>query len=378
MTQIDGRYVGGVNTYSIEIVRHLLQKNQLEIIIYCTKKNIKFLSNEIPNVEFVVILSRFYFMDAMLRHLNYKCFNSITIHKLTNRLFSANLTKSIESTCDILYTPTNYTKFFRSNIPQLVSLHDIQEKTFPKNFNWWIRNYRNLNVRTTLEFSKNIQVSSEFIKHDILAKYGNAKLNTFLVINEGIDKGFYKVEKSDLQKIRKKQVIFPAHHWPHKNHILLIEAIFHSSKLKTYIFIFTGPEDKNTKIIKRKISEYNLRNIEFTGKISKFDMIDKYKDSLVVISCSRFESSSIPILEGLACGCKAIASDIPPHKEMQQSLELTLFKDNDADSLRETLEKLLLRIEKDENSFSRSIIPRIFEWNYITNEFEKFLLKQLT
>ena len=377
MTQIDGRYVGGVNTYSIAMVQNLLKSQQFDIIIFCTKKNIKFISREIPDANLLIIRNKFYSVDVIIRHLNYRCFNSSRIHKLANQLFSTNLTRSIEDACQILYTPTNYTKYFNNNVPQFVSLHDIQEKTFPKNFKYWVRNYRNLNVETTLEFSKNIIVSSEFIKHDIRAKYRKAKFNSFFLLHEGVDKAFYNVEANNFNKIRKSQVILPAHHWPHKNHLLLIEAINKSLILKNYTFLFTGPKEKKTRNIQKKIDNYNLTNIQFTGKISQTELREKYLESLVVISCSRFESSSLPILEGLACGCKAIASDIPAHKEMQQFLEIDLFKDDDVDALKRSLEKLLLLIERGKLDFSKPTMPSKFEWSFIALQFEKFLFKQL-
>jgi hypothetical protein len=62
---------------------------------------------------------------------------------------------------------------------------------------------------------------------------------------------------------------------------------------------------------------------------------------------------------------------------MQQFLEINLFKDDDVDALKRSLEKLLLLIERGKLDFSKPTMPSKFEWSFIALQFEKFLFKQL-
>ena len=61
------------------------------------------------------------------------------------------------------------------------------------------------------------------------------------------------------------------------------------------------------------------------GAIETEQLIREYQQSDIVIVASKYESSSLPILEALSCGTFVIASDIQPHVEMRKKLDFEIY-----------------------------------------------------
>jgi glycosyltransferase involved in cell wall biosynthesis len=59
------------------------------------------------------------------------------------------------------------------------------------------------------------------------------------------------------------------------------------------------------------------------------------------VSASSYESSSLPLLEGLASGCVALASDIEAHIEMANYYPIVLFDLNSPKSFAKNIENVI-------------------------------------
>jgi glycosyltransferase involved in cell wall biosynthesis len=104
-------------------------------------------------------------------------------------------------------------------------------------------------------------------------------------------------------------------------------------------------------------------------------LLQLYRQAHLVISASDYESSSLPILEGLAMGCAILASDIPAHIEMKRVLPIELYERNSKVSFQE---KLCDFINDAENRFSlheilnRNKSVQAFSWENIANRYLDF------
>jgi len=108
----------------------------------------------------------------------------------------------------------------------------------------------------------------------------------------------------------------------------------------------------NVKIIGNGYLEGHLKNISvelcnvdiitFSDWVDKKTLIEEYKKAHIFILPSFYEGMSNSLLEAMACGCMAIASDIPGNRELVKNNENgVLFDPGNISKLEDTLVKVL-------------------------------------
>jgi glycosyltransferase involved in cell wall biosynthesis len=254
--------------------------------------------------------------------------------KIYNRLKNWEINNIIKANSfDYIYTPTTYLNYKIDGIPTLVSLHDIQEKDNPENFSMLERIYRNFFVNLTLDGSKKIHVSSEFIKSTIVRHYGRVhKKIDFIVVGEGVDLEFFEPNAN-----KERIVLFPARAWKHKNHRTFFSALEKIKNVDDFRFVITGASIRDFE----KVGVQVPGNVEIAGFLDLADLRSLYSKAFCVISCSRYESSSLPLLEGVASGCRIIASSIPAHLEMAAEFQFTLFDTESSEDLSKAISTMI-------------------------------------
>jgi glycosyltransferase involved in cell wall biosynthesis len=324
-SELNMRNIGGVRTYAIEITKAFMNNDSIECSLFVKYSDRHHLSQEgidISNQRVFYSKKNNLFIKSIMRtliifgaHKNYLKIKTKLSHKnFTNPSF------------DFIYTPTTYLNYKFTGIKSIVTLHDIQERDLPENFTYFERKYREFRTRITLDNSTVIHVSSHFIKSTIEQHYPNEfeKLKC-IVIPEGISGDRVK----NYNRVKQRQILFPARPWKHKNHEVLFEALKYLTLENPMRFILTGSNKTDFK----KVPSIKESNIEFKGIVSKFEMDELYNKSFAVLSCSLYESSSLPLLEGIAAGCLILASNIDAHKEMAEVFDFTMFDPKNAKSL---------------------------------------------
>ncbi len=110
--------------------------------------------------------------------------------------------------------------------------------------------------------------------------------------------------------------------------------------------------------------------VEFAGWMDKENLVEEYKRSHIFILPSFYEGMSNSLLEAMACGCMAIASDIPGNRELVKKNENgILFDSGNILKLEEVLVKTLNSgpgtIE--EMGKKSRIIAEKFDWNRVAD-----------
>lgn len=274
----------------------------------------------------------------------------------------------------MVYTPTTYANF-PLKVHSLVSLHDIQEKTFPEFFSKKVLSFRHVSVSNTLEIGSSIQVSSDFVREEITRFYrSSSEFTNFVKIEEGVqlENRSNTDEKIRIQD-RELRMVLPANFWKHKNQKVLIDALSDLNIPFEVVFtgqLFTiGTELQNDL---RKISE---EKFIFKGFIPTSDLLEIYQKSDIVISTSLYESSSLPILEGIAQGCFPIASRIPAHTEMAKSFNMFLFDPKEPQSLKaEVLRFHSLSSQEKDTLRKENLISIVdFDWRVQAQKYWRFI-----
>ena len=361
---------GGVRSYTLNVTKALAQNSQILVSILINEESqalFEEIAQLIPADSLYVVKKSSFPWRAILAILERFGLPRIHFYLKSMRVRSI----IIQSAADIVYTPTTFLNYNYGKIPCVVTIHDIQEKDLPRNFSRRIRKYRDFRIRNTLKHSSSIHVSSSFVEGTISKNYSDQyQPEKFCVIPEGVEISRFR----DYGVAKKRQIIFPARFWPHKNHVTLFKAIERISLEDRPVIVVTGAAQDNFK----RVLPIPPGEIVFKGVVSEEELTELYKESFGVLSCSLYESSSLPILEGVAAGCIGIASSIPAHLEMAQQLELRLFAPTNS----EELAQLILEVTRDfdENSLnSRSNAQKIskYDWANVGNNLVKEFLKRL-
>jgi len=101
-----------------------------------------------------------------------------------------------------------------------------------------------------------------------------------------------------------------------KNQEALIRGFGESNAAKTHRLILVG--DKNRIFSESGFDAGSLagKNVEVLSGISETELSQLYQQAEIVASTSFYEGFGIPLVEGLANGCKLVCSDIPVYREL--------------------------------------------------------------
>lgn len=313
---------GGIFTYSIGILRLLLKSDEIKSIVLFTTPEVKKHLTEFDNkskIEFS-ILDLNSFFNKIRFALSYFLFDTYTIYNkyssgnkflnfLKNFSVSLNPYNSLlkSSGISLLHVPIQYSPIYRTKIPVIITMHDLQEFHFPENFSSEERIHRTINNHKAMYEADKIIVSFEHIKKDILKYYNIPDHKVSVCSPPFAENWFTTKEESDWfslvnkYSISKKYLLYPAATWPHKNHVRLLEALKAlQRRIPDIKLVCTGNKTDYYSTIEKKIKELDLENsVKFLGIVSEEDLIGLYKYAELVVIPTLYEAGSGPLYEAM-------------------------------------------------------------------------------
>lgn len=368
-------YKGGVGRYSLALTKALIDisdKYGIRISVICSRDNLDYVKKEMAGRKFELILNRNFgtYYYNKIHSFAYKLHYFPGILDLARKFLNGQL---IQKTAhlDLIYCPTTYLNY-ATNQYTVVSLHDTQEVSLPENFTKKQKRYRKLNRNFTIKNANVIQVSSEFIKQEIVHLCVKKNKEThFFVLREGVDTKFFDFQLQSRNLLENLIIVVPANFVHHKNHSLIIQAISNIiTDFSIYVF-FIGEGDQISRC-ESSISKVENKQVKyiFRGKISDEEIKEVYSSSHVVLSASSYESSSLPLLEGLSSGCIPIASNIPAHLEMAKIYPILLFDLQSPSSLNDCIQDVIHNSDFTVGALAKrrdSVLNS--DWSYISMEY---------
>ncbi|MBX2907273.1 MAG: glycosyltransferase family 4 protein [Taibaiella sp.] len=103
---------------------------------------------------------------------------------------------------------------------------------------------------------------------------------------------------------------------PRKNQGALVDGFLNSTLRSTHQLILVGDKNRNFADGPGNESAWNDKHIRILSGITESELADQYRQAEIVVSTSLYEGFGIPLLEGLANGCKLLCSDIPVYREL--------------------------------------------------------------
>lgn len=176
------------------------------------------------------------------------------------------------------------------------------------------------------------------------------------------------------------KILYISHFMPHKNHILLIDAINllkqRGWKIKLYMTIDEKDWFEGYNIIIRKIENLNLEeNIEILPRVPASEVSNLYVMSDIFVFPSLCESFGFPMMEAMACELPMVVANTPVNREICG--DAALYHDSHssvdlADKIETFLKNPEILLEYKNKSYERFNNKNIM-WVEYVKKFEKIL-----
>ena len=221
---------------------------------------------------------------------------------------------------DLLHHAGGVLPFFPSQRPVL-TIHDLQYLYYPEYFTKTKLVYLRKMVPRSAENARLILTPSEFTRRTVIERL-HIDPSIVVAVPHGISPREDKVDASDIRErfsIPGPFFLYPAATYPHKNHLVLLEAFSKLLKLHPETsLVLTGAKawaewkvaaDMRDRIC-REIEKLGIEEqVKMLGYVSSRDLDALYQEAVGVTFASRFEGFGAPILEAMARQCPVIASN---------------------------------------------------------------------
>lgn len=216
-------------------------------------------------------------------------------------------------------------------IPTVIELADIQEVYYPQFFTEDVLRARRLHYEPSTRAADAVITLSEFSKQSI-AHHHRINQDKIFVTPLVTDDFFSKPGKlnSNLD-LPDRYVFYPANHWQHKNHDVLLQALSFLKEKRGVVVncVCTGFPVDNGYPLLNKIAEYGLAEQVFhVGYVSHEDMPILYSRATLLCFPSLFEGFGMPVLEAMESGCPVVCANATSLPEIVGDAAL-LFDPND-------------------------------------------------
>jgi len=238
---------------------------------------------------------------------------------------------------DLVYSFPGYINPDLWELRHVVSVPDIQHEFCPEFFSPAALAERSRLFDQTLERAEHICAMSHHTRQTLIERLG-IEADRISVTHLAADEEFRPAAPGSealtaaflAERYRLKAgayFFFPAHTWPHKNHVTAIRAL---ARLRdrygvAIALVCTGGAREAQGELIRLVAELGLdRQVHFPGYVPREDMRRLYHGAAALVFPSRFEGFGMPILEAMACGTPVLCADATSLPEIAGNAGLCL------------------------------------------------------
>ena len=270
-----------------------------------------------------------------------------------------------------------------SRVPQLLMVHDISFKHFPKQVAWHQQLYYQWGTPKFLKKAKQILTVSEFSKKDILAHYPIQE-DKIAVVDGAARENFAPMKWTD--KVATKiaysggveYFLFIGGIHPRKNLMQLLKAfsLFKKWQKSNMKLLVAGRLAWHYEDLIEKLKTYKYRDdVVMLNYVSDEQLAKITASAYALVYPSLYEGFGLPILEAMQSGVPVICSNVSSMPETAGNAAL-LTDPNDTDSIA----KQMLALYKDEslrNQLIESGLLRAaeFSWEKTADQVWNAILK---
>jgi alpha-1,3-rhamnosyl/mannosyltransferase len=194
--------------------------------------------------------------------------------------------------------------------PYLVTIHDLQYRTYPEYFSRTKRMYLAATIGRSVRRAAVVTVPSEYVRGSVIKAYG-ADPAGVRVVPHGFEPALLR-DITDEDELRDRfslgdgpVIVYPAVTHRHKNHkflIALLDSHWRSPDLRLAFIGGSGTADEEV----RRATDPRIRRL---GRVSAADRNGLLRMAEAMVFPSQYEGFGAPLIEAMALGCPVIASD---------------------------------------------------------------------
>lgn len=237
---------------------------------------------------------------------------------------------------------------FLTEVPSIYMPWDLQHLHLPQYFSRRARLAREVTYRTFCQQAAAVAVMTEWGRQDLIKSYclptdqvcvvpGASALAAYVAPSTEV------VERTRrAYKLPEAYALFPAQTFPHKNHLVLLDALAAARDRRgiTIPLVTTGHKGQFFRQIAQRADTLGLRNqVFFLGFVPPSDLRAIYRGAKCLVFPSAFEGWGLPIVEAFAEGVPVACSDATSLPEVTAGAAL-LFPPTDAHLMADSIVRL--------------------------------------
>lgn len=230
--------------------------------------------------------------------------------------------------------------------PSVVTLVDVQEQFYPGFFTPMELYLRELHYVGSTRLANRVVTISDFSKHTIVERHGIAP-EKVLVAHLCADPRFLEADRHGVRPnslLPERFALFPANHWPHKNHEALFRALswLRREHEMTIPLMVTGHTNVSASgsPLEERIAAHGLADqVHLLGYVRTEELIYLFSHAEMLVFPSLFEGFGIPLVEAMTVGCPVACSNTASLPEVGGEAVL-YFDPDDEVSMAKTMMQL--------------------------------------
>lgn len=193
----------------------------------------------------------------------------------------------------------------------VLTLHDLQYLYYPEYFAPAKLAYLSRMVPRSARAARLVLTPSHYVRATVIERLGLPE-DKVRVVPHGISDRFREPHGAvrDHYGLSGPLFLYPAITYPHKNHLVLLEAFAGVAAAHPgATLVLTGAKGPIESRVARRLSELGIeKQVRRLGYVPKDDLDALYHEATALTFPSRFEGFGAPVLEAMSRGCPVIAA----------------------------------------------------------------------
>lgn len=194
--------------------------------------------------------------------------------------------------------------------PYVLTIHDLQYRTFPQHFSRSKRAYLDAMIGRSVRHAAAVAVPSEYVRSSVIGAY-QIEPSRVAVVPHGFEPALLADITGEAELRRRyglgdgPVLVYPAVTHPHKNHRFLLDLLRTTWRDPDLRLVLTGGSGASEELVRSAVDP----RIRRLGRVPPADRNGLLKLAAAMVFPSRYEGFGAPLIEAMALGCPVVAAD---------------------------------------------------------------------